>query len=184
MPAASVLMRIAPAPVTTRSISSVKRRIKLALRRHHHRHAAHDAVGVRVESSAGRVRRQPVQAPGCCARRREIDDIGPRVRPHHRKADRRRQVRWRRYRHVMARTRPGRRANGAWLRPARRRCSAVCAAARGCPRRDCWKLSAASAGDMRSGSAKMMSKAITALPSLVSLLTSSATSVRGHGHCP
>ena len=46
------------------------------------------------------------------------------------------------------------------------------------------KLCSAIAGDMRSGSAKMMSRPTATAPSSGSLVTRSATTVRGHGHCP
>jgi hypothetical protein len=40
------------------------------------------------------------------------------------------------------------------------------------------------AGDMRSGSGNTMSKPIAAAPFWPSLVTRSASTVRGHGHCP
>ncbi len=46
------------------------------------------------------------------------------------------------------------------------------------------KLSAATAGDMRSGSGKMMSKPTTSAPCSFRRVIRSATTVRGHGHCP
>jgi len=46
------------------------------------------------------------------------------------------------------------------------------------------QLTAAIAGDMRSGSGKMMSKPIATAPNCVIWVTRSATVVRGHGHCP
>ena len=46
------------------------------------------------------------------------------------------------------------------------------------------KLAAATAGDRRSGSANTMSKPMATAPSARNRVTRSATTVRGHGHCP
>ena len=47
-----------------------------------------------------------------------------------------------------------------------------------------WKVSAASAGELRSASANTTSKPIATAPICVTRVTISATMVRGHGHWP